>query len=136
MDKMLNCILLIDDDEPTNFLNRRMLEEMQCAKNIQVIQKAQEALEYLKNIAEKDDGSVPFPDLIFLDINMPAMDGWEFLVAFKALITRQKMFIPLVMLTTSLNPEDEQKANESPEVIDFKSKPLTCEMVRDVLSRL
>lgn len=136
MDKMLNSILLIDDDEPTNFLNRRLLEELHCARNIHVIQKAQEALEYLKKITENENENTLFPDLIFLDINMPAMDGWEFLEAYKKIISKGATRIPLIMLTTSLNPEDEQKARESSEVNGFKSKPLTREMVRDILSRL
>lgn len=133
---MLDAILLIDDDEPTNFLNRRLLEEMHCAKSIQVIQKAPDALAYLKKIAEQDNDTATFPDLIFLDINMPSMDGWEFLEAYKAIINKLGRPVPLVMLTTSLNPEDEQKAKESPEVTDFKSKPLTREMVSEILSRL
>ena len=135
MDKKLNCILLIDDDEPTNFLNKRMLEEMECAHTIQVIQKAPEALEYLKKTAIQNDGNTPFPDLIFLDINMPAMDGWEFLDVYKT-INKPDHPVSLIMLTTSLNPEDEQKAMESSQVTGFKSKPLTQEIVRDILRRL
>lgn len=133
MEKKLNSILLIDDDEPTNFLNKRILENMDCARKVQVIQKAPEALAYLEKIADND--ATLFPDIIFLDINMPAMDGWEFLEAIKSTIDKKEKPVTLVMLTTSLNPEDEQKAKNSDYITAFKSKPLSHEMVKDILAQ-
>jgi CheY-like chemotaxis protein len=135
MENKLRSILLIDDDEPTNFLNRRLLEGMHCADKVQVIQKAPEALEYLKRITEKESEEIPFPDIIFLDINMPAMDGWEFLEAFREIINKRKKKVRLVMLTTSINPEDEQKAKESEFVTAFRNKPLSRDMVKEILKR-
>lgn len=135
MKKKLNSILLIDDDEPTNFLNMKILESMHCAEKVQVIQKAPEALEHLKELAARDDEPSSLPDIIFLDINMPAMNGWEFLEAFRAIVSKKQKDILLVMLTTSLNPEDEQKAKESEQVAAFKHKPLSREMVKDILTR-
>src|SRR5258708_36657106 len=106
MNKKLNCILLIDDDEPTNFLNKMTIDQSGCAEWVQVVQSGQEALDYLQGTGRfknrKED--YPRPDLIFLDINMPAMDGWEFLDKYKELPKDQKAEIVLIMLTTSLNP--------------------------------
>jgi CheY-like chemotaxis protein len=133
MENKLRSILLIDDDEPTNFLNRRLLEGMHCADKVQVIQKAPEALEYLKKITEQENDEIPFPDIIFLDINMPAMDGWEFLESFREIISKRKKKVRLVMLTTSINPEDEQKARESEFVTAFRNKPLSRDMVKEIL---
>jgi CheY-like chemotaxis protein len=135
MKNKLRSILLIDDDEPTNFLNRRLLEGMHCAEKVQVIQKAAEALEYLKKVTEQESEDVPFPDIIFLDINMPAMDGWEFLEAFREIINKRNKKARLIMLTTSINPEDEQKAKESEVVTAFRNKPLSSDMVREILKR-
>jgi CheY-like chemotaxis protein len=135
MEEKLRSILLIDDDEPTNFLNRRLLEGMHCAEKVQVIQKAAEALKYLKKVTEQENEDIPFPDIIFLDINMPAMDGWEFLEAFQEIIKKRKKKVRLVMLTTSINPEDEQKAKESKVVTAFRSKPLSRDMVKEILKR-
>jgi CheY-like chemotaxis protein len=135
MEKKLHSILLIDDDEPTNFLNKRMLENMHCAEKVQVIQKAPEALEHLKKLAAQDTEPSSLPDIIFLDINMPAMDGWEFLEAFRAVVNKKQKNILLVMLTTSLNPDDEQKAKETKQVTAFKHKPLSQEIVKDILMR-
>ena len=128
MNKQLNCILLIDDDEPTNFLNQMTLEQMGCSRHIQVAQSGQEALNYLKS-------SAPRPDLIFLDINMPAMDGWEFLARYKKLPPGQKADIVLIMLTTSLNPDDEIRTRTIPEIAGFENKPLKQVQVEILLKK-
>lgn len=134
MKKKLSCILLIDDDEPTNFLNRMTLEQVGCADHIQVIQSGQDALDFLarkgKYAYEPD---CPHPDLIFLDVNMPAMDGWEFLEKYRLLQPEQKAPIVMIMLTTSLNPDDEAKAKAIPEISGFENKPLRADRLRELL---
>lgn len=128
MSIQLNCILLIDDDEPTNFLNRLTLEQAGCTRQIQIAQSGQEALDYLQ-------AAIPRPDLIFLDINMPAMDGWEFLERYRGLPPARKADIVLIMLTTSLNPDDELKTRTIPEVAGFENKPLSQEQLDNVLKK-
>jgi len=128
--KKLNCILLIDDDEPTNFLHELIIREMGCTENIVTVQSGKKALEYLKS---QRNGKYPQPDLIFLDINMPAMNGWEFLEEYKKLHHSQKGKVVVVMLTTSLNPDDEERANSCEEIDDFKIKPLTQEMLAEII---
>jgi len=132
MDPKLNCILLIDDDEPTNFLNKMTLEQSGCASHIRIAQGGQEALDYLERCGLDDS---PRPDLIFLDINMPAMDGWEFLEKYKLLPGGQKADIVLIMLTTSLNPDDEARTRTYPEVSGFENKPLSQERLKMLLDR-
>ncbi|WP_127127668.1 response regulator [Pseudoflavitalea rhizosphaerae] len=132
MKRKLNCILLIDDDEPTNFLNKMIIDEASCAENVQVEQSATDALDYLTAEPDEKEGSAT-PDLIFLDINMPAMDGWEFLDEYKKLTPDQKARVVVVMLTTSYNPEDEVKAKNHNMIAAFRNKPLTTEMLMDVL---
>ena len=136
MKKKLNCILLIDDDEPTNFLSRLLLEEADCTNHIQVEQDGFSALEYLTR-SENGDGDLryPCPDLIFLDINMPAMNGWEFLDEYSRLENHHKGNVVMVMLTTSLNPDDRTKADEIPDVSGFETKPLTQEKLDYILKR-
>lgn len=135
MQKKLNCVLLIDDDEPTNFLNSMLIEEANCTKYIQVVQSGQEALNYLNNTERfsNENGEFPFPDLVFLDINMPAMNGWEFLVKYNELENKHKSKIIMIMLTTSLNPDDEVRAKGIAGVTDFKYKPLTKQILNEVL---
>src|SRR6201995_5366150 len=132
MSTQLNCILLIDDDEPTNFLNRLTLEQSGCTQNIRVAQSGQEALDYLHSCGP---GTPPRPDLIFLDINMPAMDGWEFLERYRRLPSERKADIVLIMLTTSLNPDDEVKTRTIPEVAGFENKPLSQHRLQALLEK-
>lgn len=131
----LNCILLVDDDEATNFFNNIIIKKANCTHHIQTTQTGQEALNYLTN-SEKFEGrgtDYPRPDLIFLDLNMPGMNGWEFLNKYKDLEEGQKGKIVLVMLTTSPNPDDELKARTIEEVSGFKNKPLTGKMLEELL---
>ncbi|WP_276482190.1 response regulator [Paraflavitalea pollutisoli] len=133
MNKKLNCILLIDDDEPTNFLNRMLIEETGIAHEVRVTQSAREALEYLSGRSALDGVQPPRPELIFLDINMPAMDGWEFLEQYDQLSPEQKSSIIVVMLTTSFNPEDENKARKISYISSYQNKPLTEDVINGIL---
>ena len=134
MNQKLKCILVIDDDEPTNFFTRMILEEMGCAEHIITLQSGQDALEYLaKSEGETLDNLYQSPDLIFLDINMPAMNGWEFLDEYRKLRIAPQHKIIMVMLTTSLFPEDKARANRSPEISGFENKPLTLEKLERIL---
>jgi CheY-like chemotaxis protein len=132
MSTQLNCILLIDDDEPTNFLNRLTLEQANCTRDIRIAQSGQEALDYLRDYGKEQS---PRPDLIFLDINMPAMDGWEFLEKYRSLPPERKADIVLIMLTTSLNPDDELRTKSIPEVSGFENKPLSQHRVNHLLEK-
>ena len=132
MSTQLNCILLIDDDEPTNFLNRLTLEQAGCTRDIRIAQSGQEALDYLRSCGQDKP---PRPDLIFLDINMPAMDGWEFLERYRSLPQERKADIVLIMLTTSLNPDDEVRTRSIPEVAGFENKPLSHQRLTLLLEK-
>lgn len=132
MKRKLNCILLIDDHEPTNFLHKMVIEEANCTKQVVAIENGQDALDYLSS---KQNGGYPQPDLIFLDINMPGMDGWEFLEHYKHLCIAQKGQVVVVMLTTSLNPDDLERAKQIREITCFRNKLLTSEMLKEILDR-
>ena len=128
----IDSILVIDDDEPTNFLNQMIIEESGYAKEVKAVQSGAEALDYLlehERIHEKG------PDLIFLDINMPAMNGWEFIEKYRQLKCKQKGKVMVVMLTTSLFPEDRERASDTPDVSDFENKPLTREKLDRIVHR-
>ncbi|KOY87516.1 hypothetical protein AD998_16460 [bacterium 336/3] len=127
MNKKINSILLIDDDEPTNFLHELVIKKSNCVENCVVMPGGQKALDYLHV------GKIP--NLIFLDINMPAMNGWEFLEAFRNTNISQKDEIVIIMLTTSLNPDEEEKSKSFKEVQDFKRKPLTNTMLQEIIEK-
>ena len=124
MVKTINSILLIDDDDATNFFNKMVIEGVGYSSDIEIQTSGQSALDYLKHEPN-------FPSLIFLDINMPGMDGWEFLDHFQATFNGKQVII--VMLTTSQNPEDQSNSKKY-NVHRFLSKPLTGATFEQVLT--
>jgi CheY-like chemotaxis protein len=120
----LKCIVLIDDSEATNFFHELIIKEVDCTEQIASFQSGRAALDFL---VEKTESSRCRPDIFFLDINMPGMNGWEFLEEYKVWKENQQCKAIMVMLTTSLNPDDKEKADNMNEVDEFMSKPLDSE---------
>ena len=130
--KRLKRVLLIDDYEADNFMHEMLFEEMGCADEIVVKLNGREALDYLTT---PQQGQLPRPDLICLDINMPVMNGWEFIEAYDALDEDMRGGVVLMMLTTSLNPDDRARAEQRGCIADFVSKPLTRDSLANLLSK-
>ncbi len=128
MKRKLNCVLLVDDNSEDNVFHQIILKKMDITKRIDVVLNGLEALAYLKR-----ENQIP-PELIFLDINMPRMNGWEFLEEYKYLDAKQKARVVIMILTTSANPDDIKKAKEIEEVTGFETKPLTEEMMMGILN--
>lgn len=124
---MFKRILLIDDDEPTNYLNNILLTEMKLAEEIVIMQTAIEALNYIDEKKKKDPSLLP--ELIFLDLNLPAMDGWEFMHNFE----QMQIHIDIIILTTSLNPDDRELCRNFPSIKGFVSKPLSKDAIEQLL---
>jgi CheY-like chemotaxis protein len=125
--KKLSCILLIDDNEADNYYHSIVIEDLGIASQIQVAQSGFEAIKFLK-----EDNNPP-PELIFLDINMPAMNGWEFLEVYRHIDESRKAQITIVMLSTSDNPEDKKRATSISEISAFTVKPLTADLLSEII---
>lgn len=129
MKKKLNCILLVDDDPDDNFFNQIIINEMDIVDHIDTASNGLEALAYLKR-----ENQI-LPELIFLDINMPRMNGWEFLNEYKHLSPSQKAKVLILILSTTANPDDIKRAKEIKEVSGFASKPVSKEMLTEILQK-
>ena len=103
--KQLDSILLIDDDAVTNFLHKRFLTELKVASKIYICENGQKALDFLQDCAHRQT----WPDLIFVDINMPVMNGIEFLEEYKARNYHELFPSVVKVLTTSVNSKDIKK---------------------------
>ncbi len=130
--KHVNCIMLIDDNKDDNYFHERTIRKSGLKSTIIKKESALEALEYLKAKHEHPD---EHPDLIFLDINMPGMDGWEFLEEYNNLDKELQGHIVVTMLTTSENPDDEARARTLDIVAEFKTKPLTYEILEEITEK-
>lgn len=132
----LDCILLIDDDDATNFIHQMIIEKAEIDTHIEICNTAQKALDYLScEGGYSNESKYPQPGIIFLDINMPGMDGWGFLERYKKLPDDQKAHMVVAMLTTSLNPDDEKKGTQDQNVKSFLHKPLTVEMIQEIAEK-
>jgi len=119
-------ILLVDDDDTTNFLNEHLLKKLDVTDQVQVARNGQQALDLLTQ-------NPPYsPTLLLLDVNMPGMDGMEFLEAYHALPVAQQQATKIVMLTTSMDSRDLGRINELP-VAGLVSKPLSRDKIADLL---
>lgn len=130
----LNLILLVDDDDTTNFVNTRLLSNMKIAKEIKAVQNGKAALEYLKAAcAEKPEPGFVCPDLIFLDIKMPVMDGFSFLDKYHEEGLQRFDHIIVMMLTSSASFYDLERLKQYDKVKKHLPKALTEADVRDIL---
>ncbi|MGI8952614.1 MAG: response regulator [Chitinophagaceae bacterium] len=119
----INTLLLIDDDTTLNFLHTKLIERARFAQKVIAMNYANIALDELKKLLYTTPDELP--EIIVLDLNMPYMDGWEFLNEFKKFpeIVQQKCKI--FILTSSINPNDIEKSKSYKVVQGFISKPLT-----------
>ncbi len=124
--RVLNTILLIDDDETTNYLNQRLLNKMNIARNIEVATNGEEGLHYLrKHCLAGSATAESCPELIFLDIKMPVMDGFEFLDEYRLLVPQIPVQAIIAMLTSSVSQLDLNRLEEYESISRFLTKPLT-----------
>lgn len=130
MNQKLAKILLVDDNEADNYLHKLIITEVGIAESVVDMLDGEAALEYLKSNPEDQA-----PDLIFLDINMPRMNGWEFLDAYKQLPLVKKNAIVIIMLTTSVFGKDRERAEQMSQFAGFLNKPLTEESLLKVIHK-
>ena len=139
--KKLNKVLIVDDDNASVFLTQMVLEEMRITNEIHTVANGKEALAFVEKHAafahqnaETNDYNEQ-PNLIFLDINMPVMDGFEFLDHFEKLHASHATDFHVVLLTTSINERDVDKARRY-KIVSYMEKPITEEKINVIILKL
>lgn len=128
-----NTVMLIDDNEIDNYMNERIVNFYNFAKRILVHTSSKSALEYLKNLQRNDSMDRDLiPDLIFLDLEMPEMNGFLFIEEFLKLKDEIKNYTKIIILTSSIQPSDLEKSKTIPEVVSFINKPLKKKNIDDL----
>lgn len=118
--------MLLDDNELDNFINQKIIEANHFSEKVYVNTGSKSALEFLNNLSLLSSASnAIFPEVIFIDINMPLIDGFQFIENLKKNLPKKISTLKLVILTSSVNPKDREKANELSKEILFLNKPLT-----------
>ena len=132
MNKHFRKILLIDDDSVSNFLSEMALQDMNLSDQVHVSENGEEALDFIcEHCCNKEKGA-DCPDLIFLDINMPVMDGFQFLEALEKIPYLHKKPMKIVMLTSSNANKDIEKAKKF-NIDGYIVKPLSPEKLNLLL---
>ena len=130
---MFDKILCIDDDPITLMLGKMILAKVDFCKEIDTAKNGQDALNYFEALRHNNKVR---PGLIFLDLNMPIMDGWEFLDSFAT--ERYEVFnsTKVIILSSTIDPNDLEKSKKYPAVIDFLSKPISKAMLQALQEKL
>lgn len=124
-------VMLLDDSELDNYINEKMMEANHFSEKVYINTSGKSALEFLKNMVVAGPECFPvYPQVIFVDINMPFMDGFEFIQHLKKLGNDELKKCKLVILTSSIDEGDQVKAKQIDPNITFLSKPLTEAMLK------
>ena len=132
---MLDLIMCIDDDPITQMLIKKVVQKACFSKEIINAQNGEEALEILYKLKDNSKEAL-IPQLIFLDLNMPVMGGWEFLDFFITSNYSDTNSTKVIILTSTIDPMDKEKSETYQNVIAFQSKPITVEMLEYIRSLL
>ena len=126
---MIDLVMLIDDNDTDNFISKRIIEITQFAEHVEVKNSGQHALEYL---SQHMNNTEQLPSLIFLDINMPVMDGFMFLYEFENLPIAVRDKCRVIILSSSDNKRDIDKIINNESVIQYVTKPLTQNVLEEI----
>jgi CheY-like chemotaxis protein len=131
--KNIKNLMLVDDDEIFVYLTKKTISQTSLVERIKEFDNGQDALDFLKHNRENPDR---LPEVILLDLNMPIMDGWQFLEEFSALKPPIKNRVRIYICTSSISPDDASRAKTMSEVTDFIIKPFTKDKLTEMIKEL
>ncbi len=123
-------VMLIDDNELDNFINQKIIAAHHFAENTYTATNGQSAIDFLRNLPVM--GREFYPEVIFIDLNMPLMDGYQFLEYCRSEAAIKDNNIKLVVLTSSVNDDDRKKVTSRMKEVLFLNKPLTQEILSKI----
>lgn len=130
---MINKILCVDDDSISLTISKLLLKRTGFTNDVVTAVDGSDALDYFKDLfATSTDPVADAPSLILLDINMPVMNGWEFLEAYIPLFAEKLPQTKVIILSSTIDPEDFSRAKKIPVVAQFVSKPLSVENLAEL----
>lgn len=121
-------IIQIDDDEINNFINESLFKSKLKNVNVKSFTDPNLAIEYIKN----EFVSNPITTIVFLDINMPEMSGWELIEELKSHFNIIKEYMTFYIISSSIDSIDKSKSKDNPLVKDFVSKPLSTKSIKEI----
>ncbi len=133
---MIKSILSVEDDTTTHLLNKLYLDEAKFCENYIEVLNGQLALNYFIDLAKQEDNLSKVPELILLDLNMPLMDGWEFLETFEKEFPQFAERTKIYILSSSINPMDKERVVREKTVCGFIEKPLDFEQIERLKKEL
>ena len=135
---MFDKILCIDDDAITLMLCKMVITKNLFSKEIVTASNGEDALNYFKTLQKNviEEQSIKLPQLIFLDLIMPVMGGWEFINVFSTDEFSEFHAIKIIILSSTIDPSDLEKSKKYPMVLDFLSKPISKEMLEYIKPKI
>ncbi len=130
MNTKLNLTLLVDDDGVSNFVSEKIIKSAGITNELEIVTNGHAAFKYIEKCTSTDQ---PYPELIFLDINMPVMDAFDFLYLYGRMRKDSKSAV--VILTSSDNPHDVAHLSQF-DILDYINKPLTHEKIECIMKKI
>jgi len=124
-------IWIVDDDNIYQIIVRKIIGKMELFSSFSSYKNGKDAIDALKKAAENNEN---IPDIILLDINMPVMDGWEFMDEIVAYKSKLNQKIAIYIVSSSIAVQDKDKAKTYAEILGFLSKPITMDALYEIVS--
>jgi CheY-like chemotaxis protein len=121
---------IVDDDDIFQFTTKIKFEKLGLAEDVMIFNDGEEAIQFIQS-GNKED----MPEILLLDINMPIVDGWDFLELFEKVPKEKQQRIKILMLSSSINPDDVKRAEANPFVVDYITKPISDADVKKIFSQ-
>lgn len=131
---MINTVLSIDDDKVTQLLNKFHFNAEKFCTNVIAAYNGLEAIDFFKKLDSGEVSMDSFPEIIFIDLNMPIMDGWDFFDAFIRDFAHFEKKTKIFILSSSINPADVERAKNEESIVAFLAKPLNANNLKTVIN--